>query len=248
MDEETVKESAIEYIELEADTEVISIEIVESFSHYGDVSYVLIANTTDEENPEWWLVGGETPMNLYPKSQFENPDYVFSFHQGIVSRLAEGQLKNMDEPPDGEKYDVFICHSSDDKREFVEPLVRELNRRGHMEWYDEEELEIGDSIRESIDEGLSCAYCGVVVLSDSFFNKDWTQYELNGLTSRNVDSDFPVILPVWYKIGKNTVMEHSPPLADKKAVQTDGEDIERVVTTLSSAINSSIRKQTDSPH
>lgn len=245
MNEERVRQSAIEYVELEADTKVKSIEIVESFSHFGDVSYVLTATTTNVENPEWWVVAGETPTNLYPKSQFENPDYVFSFHQGIMSRMAERQLKNMDKPPEGEKYDVFICHSSDDKQEFVEPLVRELNRKGHMVWYDEDELEIGDSIRESIDKGLSRAYCGVVVLSNSFFNKNWTQYELNGLTSRNVNSDFPTILPVWYQIGKDTVMEHSPPLADKKAVQTDGEDVERVVTTLSSAIKSSIRKQSD---
>lgn len=245
MDKDNVKHSAIEYVELEADTEVKSIEIVESFSHFGDVSYVLTANTTDDENPEWWVVAGNTLTNLYPKSQFANPDYVFSFHQGIMSRMAERQLKNMDEPPEGEKYDVFICHSSDDKEEFVEPLVRELNRKGHLVWYDEDELEIGDSIRESIDDGLSRAYCGVVVLSDSFFEKNWTQYELNGLTSRNVDTDFPVILPVWYQISKETVMELSPPLADKKAVQTVGDDIERVATTLSSAIKSSIRKQSD---
>lgn len=245
MNQGDVEQSAIEYVELEVDTEVQSIEIAESFTHFGDTCYVLIAKTTDEENPEWWVVAGETPTNLYPKSQFKNPDYVYSFHQGIMSRMAERQLKEIDKPRDGEKYDVFICHSSDDKSGFVEPLVRELNRKGHLVWYDEDELEIGDSIRESIDEGLSRAHCGVVVLSDSFFDKNWTQYELNGLTSQGIDTDWPVILPVWYQIGKDTVIEHSPPLADKKAVKTKGDDIEKVASALSSSIKSSIRKQSD---
>lgn len=245
MNEDDVKQSAIEYVELEADTKVQSIEIVDSFIHFGDVYYVLTTKTTDEEHPEWWVVAGETPTNLYPKSQFENPDYVFSFHQGLMSRMAERQLQDMDEPGEGEKYDAFICHSSDDKSEFVEPLVRELNRKGHLVWYDDDEIEIGDSIRESIDEGLSRAYCGVVVLSDSFFDKDWTQRELNGLTSQDVDKNYPVLLPIWYQIDKDTVMEHSPPLADKKAVKTDGEDVDKVATALSNSIKSSIRKQSD---
>ncbi|MFB6236545.1 MAG: toll/interleukin-1 receptor domain-containing protein [Halopenitus sp.] len=209
MDIEEVKQSAVEYVELEADTEVESIDLADSFSHFGDTSYVFTTETTDDEQSEWWVVAGETPTNLHPKSQFENPDYVFSFHRGLMSRMGERQLKEMDEPPEGEKYDVFISHSSDDKSEFVEPLVRELNRKGHLVWYDDDELEIGDSIRESIDEGLSRAHCGIVVLSDSFFDKSWTEYELNGLTSRDVSSEAPVILPIWYQIGKEEVMEYS---------------------------------------
>lgn len=243
MEIERVQQSVIDYVELEADTEVEEIEFKESFEHFGETSFVFYVVTADEEESEWWVIGGETPTNLYPVSQFDNPDYVFSFHQGIMSRMAERQIKEMDEPPEGEKYDAFISYSSDDKQEFVEPLVRELKRRGHLIWYDEDELEVGESIRESIDQGLSRAYTGIVVLSESFFERGWTQRELNGLVSRGVENDETIILPVWYKIEKEEVMEQSPPLADKKAVQTEGGDIKSVAKTLSQAMKSSIRSQ-----
>lgn len=88
-----------------------------------------------------------------------------------MSRLSERQFQEADKPGEDELYDVFICHASEDKEEFVKPLVRELNRQGLWVWYDEFELEIGDSLRRSIDQGLSGSHCGIVVLSESFFGK-----------------------------------------------------------------------------
>jgi len=243
MDKSQITESAKEYVELEADTNVTSIEIIEDFTHFTDECYVLTVQTTEDDISEWWVVAGDTPTNLYPKSQFDNPDYVFSFHQGIMSRMAEQRIKNMEAPPDGEKYDVFICHSSADKEEFVEPLVRELNRDGLLVWYDDDILEIGDSIRESIDSGLAKSHCGAVILSKSFFEKDWTQYELNGLITRDVEGDDTVILPVWYNIDKETVKENSPSLANKKAIIADGQNIQSRAKKLSKAIKSRIRDE-----
>lgn len=243
MNEDDVLNSARDYVELEADTDVLGIEIVDSFSRFGQPAYVLVAETTNEENPEWWVVAGETPTNLYPKPQFENPDHVYSFHRGIMSRMAERQFQQTDEPPEGEKYDVFVCHSSKDKDEFVEPLVREMKRRGDLVWYDDDELGIGDSIRQSIDEGLAHAHTGVVVLSETFFDRDWTEYELNGLITKDIGESLPSVFPVWYRIGKSDVMEYSPPLADRKAVVTDGTDIERVARVLTEAVNSKVRDE-----
>lgn len=240
---EEVKISASEYVELEADTEVKSIEVVEHFTHFADDIYVLSAETTDDETAWWWVVAGDTPTNLYPKSQFDDPDYVFSFHEGLMSRMAERQIQEPEGPPEGEKYDVFICHASEDKDDFVRPLVRELNRRGHFVWYDESKLEVGDNLRKAIDEGLSNAYCGVVILSESFFNKDWTEYELNGLTAREIGGDYTVILPIWYQIGRENVLEYSPTLADKVAIQANGENIKNTADELSSAIKSRVREQ-----
>lgn len=35
--------------------------------------------------------------------------------------------------------DVFISHASDDKADFVQPLVNEMERRGISRWYDKEQ-------------------------------------------------------------------------------------------------------------
>ena len=66
-------------------------------------------------------------------------------------------------------HDVFICHTSEDKDEFVRPLAAVL-RAHHVDvWYDESTLTIGDSLRQAIDRGLAESQFGIVVLSLAFF-------------------------------------------------------------------------------
>lgn len=118
-------------------------------------------------------------------------------------------------------YDVFICHASEDKDSFVRPLAEAL-KNSHLEvWYDEFSLVIGDSLRESIDKGLAKSRYGIVVLSKAFFQKKWPVRELNGLVARELSSESTVILPVWHSISAKDILEYSPPLADRKAVDTD---------------------------
>lgn len=114
-------------------------------------------------------------------------------------------------------YDVFICHASEDKDDFVRPLAERL-RLHHLEvWYDEFSLKIGDSLSQKIDEGLLRSRFGIVVLSANFFKKPWAKRELSGLISREMVEGISLILPVWHRVTVQDVMEYSPPLADKKA-------------------------------
>lgn len=66
-------------------------------------------------------------------------------------------------------YDLFISHATEDKKDFVRPLVESLKKNNIEVWYDEISLNVGDSLRESIDKGLSKSRFGLVVLSPSFF-------------------------------------------------------------------------------
>ena len=117
-------------------------------------------------------------------------------------------------------YDVFICHASEDKDDFVRPLAEQL-RKSHLEvWYDEFSLRVGDSLRESIDKGLAKSRFGMVVLSPAFFKKKWPKRELNGLVAREMSELTDVILPVWHNVSQADVIKFSPPLADKKAVES----------------------------
>jgi hypothetical protein len=53
------------------------------------------------------------------------------------------------------RWEVFISHASEDKDGFVRPLARALAQLGVSVWFDEFEIEIGDSISRSIDRGLT---------------------------------------------------------------------------------------------
>jgi hypothetical protein len=118
-------------------------------------------------------------------------------------------------------FDVFICHASEDKDEFVRPLAERL-KENHIEvWYDEFSLKIGDSLRRSIDIGLSKSRYGIVVLSKNFFSKEWPQWELDGLVQRQNNAKANLILPIWHNITKEEVLAFSPSLADKVAIISD---------------------------
>src|SRR4051794_18731366 len=96
-----------------------------------------------------------------------------------------------------EKHDVFVSHASEDKDTFVRPLCERLSSLNYRVWYDEFSLKLGDSLRRSIDAGLQHSRYGVVILSRNFFNKNWSQYELDALVTRENASGERVILPVW---------------------------------------------------
>lgn len=135
------------------------------------------------------------------------------------------------------KYDLFISHASEDKEQLVRPLAESLTSQGLAVWYDELSLTIGDSLRKSIDHGLSNSRFGLVVLSSDFFAKNWTQYELNGLVSREMEGK-KVILPLWHKVTKNDVMRFSPSMVDKVALNTSLFSIEEIAEKIALAVRS----------
>ena len=132
-------------------------------------------------------------------------------------------------PSNGE-WDVFISHASEDKDDFVRPLAEGLEQRGLRVWFDESTLKVGDSLRRSIDRGLTHSKFGIVVISNHFLNKEWPQRELDGLASREHDG-VRVILPIWHNIDAKAVREASPMLADRVAISSS-ENLERVIEDL----------------
>jgi len=133
------------------------------------------------------------------------------------------------------EYDVFISHASEDKDEIVRPLAQALKNNELIVWYDEFELRIGDSLRRKIDQGLANSKFGIVVLSQNFFKKGWTQYELDGIVTRAVTGE-QVILPIWHNISKKEVMDFSPSLADKVARSTSTHSIEEIADEIAELI------------
>jgi|tagenome__1003787_1003787.scaffolds.fasta_scaffold20935149_3 hypothetical protein len=120
----------------------------------------------------------------------------------------------------GDTYDVFLSHASEDKQDVVDPLAAELTKRGIRVWLDSQQLTLGDSLGQKIDEGLAQSRFGAVVLSPSFFSKDWPQRELDGLVARETAFGFKVILPIWHDIGRDEIVQYSPTLAGKLAART----------------------------
>jgi hypothetical protein len=117
-------------------------------------------------------------------------------------------------------YDAFICHASEDKADFVRPLADALSKHDLVIWYDEFSLNVGNGLRQAIDEGLAKSRFGIVVLSRSFFKKGSPQRELDGLVARQISEDRRLILPIWHDITHREIVSVSPPLADVVAISS----------------------------
>ncbi len=135
------------------------------------------------------------------------------------------------------QWDVFISHASEDKP-YVSTLAQALQTKGLRVWYDKFTLTVGDSLREKIDQGLSNSRYGIVVLSPSFFKKNWAKAELDALVAIQNTAGQKVILPVWHNITQAEVLQHSPLLAGRLAVLST-EGLDHVVAELLAAMDRS---------
>lgn len=123
----------------------------------------------------------------------------------------------MNTPETTEPIKLFISHASEDKKDFVDPLVATLRSEGFDVWYDKADLKMSDSLLGKISEGLNKCDYGVVVLSPSFFAKKWTRAELGGLFALET-RERKVILPIWKDVTEQDVKGFSPFLADRVGV------------------------------
>lgn len=117
--------------------------------------------------------------------------------------------------------DLFISHAWEDKRHFVRRLARRLQLRGVELWYDEFSLNVGDSLRGSIDRGLAESRYGAIVLSSHFFAKQWTNLELGAILNQSVGRGGGRVVPIWYKIKAEDVRSHAPLVVDMFALDSN---------------------------
>jgi hypothetical protein len=138
----------------------------------------------------------------------------------------------------GQTWDVFISHASEDKDTVARPLRDALAKLGVTVWLDEAQMRIGHSFRRKIDDGIRSSRFGVVILSDSFFRKGWTNHELDGLVTRTVAGE-QSLLPIWHDLTADEVMAYSPSIADKVAVNTSQYSIEEIAGQIAEVVNDS---------
>lgn len=108
---------------------------------------------------------------------------------------------------DMEKPDFFISHDSNDKEKVARPLFEELTKRGYKVWYDEFSLKIGDSLVDSIDEGIRTCKKGIIILSPNFLsNESWAKSELQAIRVKHIQKG-NIILPIWHNISAKDLDE-----------------------------------------
>lgn len=203
------------------------------------------ARITVPSNGHWYLaidLGGakgriNATVAVEPPPRGNLPEYRTAPDRGVSGQVSVRRPlppESIDEF-DGRTWDVFLSHASEDKAAVALPLAQALQDRGVSVWLDKAELRIGDSLRRRIDRGIRSSRFAAVVLSDAYFAKGWPQYELDGIVTLTVDGQ-QNLLPVWHNIDRDTVIAHSPSLADKFARSTRDTEIDAIAAEIAELV------------
>jgi len=180
------------------------------------------------------MIRGDLWYNYLPNDIIKLQEQLKTYEATLTKENVNRGTVSLANPPEAnnsQEWDCFICHASEDKTEIAEPLAKMLQEHDLKVWYDTFTLSVGDSLRRKIDKGLANSRYGIVILSPSFFTKNWPQKELDGLAAREGAEGQKVILPVWHHVDRDHVLKFSPTLADRLAART-GEGLENVLSKL----------------
>ena len=118
------------------------------------------------------------------------------------------------------EYDVFISHANIDKRDLIEELYQSLNKLGVSIFYDKESLEWGDNWKERILNGTHKAEFAIIVISDNFFGREWTERELTEFLNRQNRNGQKLILTILHNITIDHLYQKYSTVADLQAIES----------------------------
>ena len=119
------------------------------------------------------------------------------------------------------KYDVFISHASRDKEEYVDELNEEIKKLGVNIFYDSDVIKWGDNWKEAILAGIEQAEFAIIVISENFFGREWTEKELNDFLTRQNESGQTIVLPILHNVSVQQMKEKYPKLSEIQAIDAD---------------------------
>ena len=117
-------------------------------------------------------------------------------------------------------FDVFLSHANKDKLSFVDELNESLKRLRVTIFYDKESLEWGDNWKQRILDGTKQAEFAIIVISENFFDREWTERELNEFLNRQNQNGQKLILPILHGISAEQMSNKYPKVADIQAIDS----------------------------
>ncbi|MBT4889994.1 MAG: TIR domain-containing protein [Rhodospirillales bacterium] len=138
------------------------------------------------------------------------------------------------------KRDVFLCHCSKDKDEYIIPLSKAFENAGITFWIDNAMIRWGDSISKAVNEGLETSSFVIVFISEEFINQPWPEAELYASLSRENSSGEVIVLPLLIANPKSVLTKY-PLLHDKLYLKWE-DGIEEIVQQLLSRLGRNVEK------
>lgn len=140
-------------------------------------------------------------------------------------------------------YDVFISHASKDKLAYVEQLKLALDKLNIKIFYDKDSIKWGDRWKQRILEGVANSEFAIIVISENFFDREWTEKELDELLNRQNDSGQKIILPLLYNITTEQLEKKYPAVADIQAISTSDYNYDEITHLFAEQLIKRLKEQ-----
>jgi hypothetical protein len=149
----------------------------------------------------------------------------------IAERALADRIQQAIVQIDGREWDVFLSYARIDGAEVGELLYTELKTLGMRVWFDEVTIAAGKSQSRQMDQGLSKARAGVVLLTPAYVaGRFWTERELGALLHKDT------LIPVLHEVTFGEVAEYSGILPDLAGFETSRDSVGTIAQKIASAV------------
>ena len=118
------------------------------------------------------------------------------------------------------EFDVFISHANKDKEILIDYMLVSHITLGAKFFIEIESLEWGDNWKDRILNGAKKAEFAIIVISENFFDREWTERELSEFLNRQNRNGQKLILPILHNITVSQLQEKYPSVADLQAIDS----------------------------
>lgn len=151
-----------------------------------------------------------TPQGL---TYFEDKDKAQQKEEDQVLEIMRSKANK-------KEYDVFISHANADKSNYVDELYLVLRKLGVKIFYDTEVLSWGDNWKQVILDGTAKSEFAIIVISENFFDREWTERELEEFLKRQNEGGQKIVLPLLHNISLDMLKEKYPFLGDIQTIDS----------------------------
>ena len=210
---------------------------LEKNEYYATLGHSVISYRSGPEFDQWFSeihIFNERYLKLYPlydsirtvQKNRKGYNNLMGYLRALANDEEFWEEATIKEKP--AMYDVFISHANKDKIEYVNELKQSLNKLGIEIFYDKDTLEWGDKWKDKILEGVEKAEFAIIVISENFFDREWTEKELNEFLSRQNANGQKIILPILHNITTSQLKEKYPDIADIQALSSSGRSCDEI--------------------
>lgn len=163
--------------------------------------------------------------------------------QSGTEEYNTNQVNTIEDTPIKKKHDVFISHANKDKEDFVEGLYQSLKKLDIDIFYDKESLKCGDNWKDEILDKLNNSEFAIIVISENFFDREWTERELSELLNLQNKTGQKLILPIIHNITIERLKEKYPDVADIQVIDSQKHTCDEIALMFAERLINRIKSQ-----